>query len=58
MEVAGSLGLAAEVGLDGILASGILGGDVHELLHHARVSQPSAWMSASQVVLQMKAMIT
>ena len=37
MEVAGSLGLAAEVGLDGLLTSGVLGGDVQELPRRARV---------------------
>jgi hypothetical protein len=34
--LAGDLGLATEVVLDSLLASGILGGDVHELSHRAR----------------------
>jgi hypothetical protein len=35
-EVADSLGLATEVGLDGLLASGVLGGDIQELPRRAR----------------------
>jgi hypothetical protein len=34
--VAGGLGFATEVGLDGLFTRGVLGGDVPELLHHAR----------------------
>jgi hypothetical protein len=34
--VAGDLGLVAEVGLDGLLAGGVLGGDVQELSCQAR----------------------
>jgi hypothetical protein len=34
--VTGSLGFATKVGLDHLLTSGILGGDIQELLHHAR----------------------
>ena len=34
--MAGGLGFPAEVGLDGLLAGGILGGDVQELLRCAR----------------------
>jgi hypothetical protein len=56
-EVAGGFGLATEVGLDRLLAGGILGGDVQEVPRHARVSRPSVWMSASQVMPQMKALI-
>jgi hypothetical protein len=32
-EVANDPGFATEVGLDGLLAGGILGGDIQELLH-------------------------
>jgi hypothetical protein len=34
-KVAGGFGLVTEVGLDGLLASGILGGDIQELTRHA-----------------------
>ena len=34
--MAGGHGLAVEVGLDGLLASGILCGDVQDLPHHVR----------------------
>ena len=34
--MAGDLGFPAEVGLDGLLASGILCGDVQDLPHHVR----------------------
>jgi hypothetical protein len=34
-EVASGLGLAAEVGLDNLLAGGVLGGDIQEFSHHA-----------------------
>jgi hypothetical protein len=33
--VAGGFGLVTKVGLDGLLASGILGGDIQELPRHA-----------------------
>ena len=33
--MAGGIGFLAEVGLDGLLASGVLGGDVQELPHRA-----------------------
>jgi hypothetical protein len=35
-EVAGSLGFPIEVGLNDLLASGVLGGDIQELPHRAR----------------------
>jgi hypothetical protein len=35
-EVIGGFGFATEVGLDRLLTSGVLGGDVQELPHHAR----------------------
>ena len=35
-EVASGLGFPSEVGLDGLLTGGVLGGDVQELLHHAQ----------------------
>jgi hypothetical protein len=39
--------LATEVGLDSLLAGGIVGGDIQELLHCAGVLRPSIWMSTS-----------
>ena len=33
--MAGGLGFPAEVGLDGLLTGGVLGGNVQELPHHA-----------------------
>jgi hypothetical protein len=57
-EVTGGLGFAAEVGLDYLLTGGVLGGNVQELPRHVRVLWPSTWMSASQVMPQMKALMT
>ena len=34
--MAGGLGFPAEVGQDRLLTSGVLGGDIQELLHYAR----------------------
>jgi hypothetical protein len=55
--VVGGLGLAAEVSLDSLLASGVLGGDVQDLPHCARGLVAEHRTNASHVVSQMKALI-